>query len=281
MKPLLMILLVVGAFDRKPKVADEQRVERTFRRTAETPFSKIILDNIEGGISVEGFEGDEIRLVVRQRYEAESDEKLKEAKEEITLDIEERKDRLILSMDAPWRRKWGRWRDGWDYYGYNAEFEFELKVPKKIGLYLRTVNEGDIIVKNIDGEFDLRNVNGGIEVNGIAGSGKMHTVNGPVKTTFAAVPQGDCSFKTVNGKIELQFPDDLAADLRFKTFNGNVYTDFDVEGLSRQILRPMTRHGRKVYHKDASFGVRIGSGGPTYSFETLNGNIYILKQTSQ
>ncbi|MBI4429038.1 MAG: hypothetical protein HY562_07950 [Ignavibacteriales bacterium] len=280
MQPLFLFSLMVMVFDVRPKVFDEQRLERTFQRTAETPYRKIILDNIAGGIVVEGYEGDKIHLIVQQRYEAESDEKLLEAKEEVTLQIEERKDRLILSVHAPWREKWGRRNNGWGFYGYDAEFDFELKVPKKINLYLKTVNEGDITVKNTEGDFDLRNVNGGIEAKGITGSGRMHTVNGPVKTIFTSVPEGDCSFKTVNGKIELQFPDELAADLRFKTFNGSVYTDFDVEALSRQILPLENRRGRKVYYKDASFGVRVGVGGPTYFFETLNGNIYVLKRTS-
>ncbi|HLF20753.1 MAG TPA: hypothetical protein VI704_08170 [Bacteroidota bacterium] len=281
MKPLLLISLLVAALDVQPppKVFDKHRVQRSFRRTTETPYKKIILDNIAGGIAVEGYEGDEIRLVVEQRYEAESEEKLKEAKQEITLEIEEKKDRLILCVDAPWRDKWGHRHDGWDYYGYDAQFEFELKVPRKMDLFLKTVNEGNIAVRNIEGDFDFRNVNGGIEVKDVAGSGRMHTVNGPVNAVFTKVPKEDCTFKTVNGKIELEFPDDLRADLRFKTFNGNVYTDFDVESLSRRIMPIETRRGRKVYHKDASFGVRIGSGGSLYAFETLNGNIYILKRT--
>ena len=283
MKFLLLIPVIVASLhaQRPSNVTDKQRVERTFKRTADTPYKKVIVDNIAGDITVEGYEGDEIRLVVEQRYEAESDEKLKEAREEIILDVEEKHDRLILYVDSPWRDTWGRGHNRWDYYGFDAQFDFELKVPRKTELYLKTVNDGDIAVRGqVEGDFDFRNVNGGIEVNNISGSGKMHTVNGPVKATFAAVPQSECSFNTVNGKIELEFPPNLNADLRLKTFNGNVYTDFDVEGLSRRILPVEIRRGRKVYHKDASFGVRIGSGGSTLFFETLNGNIYILKSTS-
>ena len=206
---------------------------------------------------------------------------MKEAKQEVVLEIEEKHDRIILYVDAPWREKWGQRHRGWDYYGFEARFDFELRVPRNMQLLLKTVNNGDIIVSNIEGDFDFQNVNGSIEVSDIAGSGRMHTVNGPVTAKFTKIPENDCSFHTVNGKIELEFPDGLSADVRLKTFNGSVYTDFEVESLPRLIKSPEVRKGRKVYHKDSSFGVRIGKGGATYACETLNGNIHILKRNSQ
>jgi len=276
---LIVLLVFIRAEAQRLKVTEKQRIERTFPMSSEKRFSRIMVDNIAGDIHADGYDGNEIRLVVEQNYRAESEERLKEAKQEIVLQVEEQGERLVLYVETPWRDQWGgRSRDR-DFYGYDARFDFQLKVPTKMMLYLKTVNEGEIDVKNVEGDFDFRNVNGGIRVNGIAGSGRMHTVNGPVEATFVKSPPSDCSFETVNGRIELEFPDDLAADLRFKTFNGEVYTDFDVEGLSRQIKPAENRKGRKVYSKDTWFGVRAGKGGPTYKFETLNGSIHILKNT--
>jgi len=281
MKTLIVFLSVMqAAVGYSGKVRDKQRVERNFAITPQTPYKKIVLDNIAGNITVKGYDGNEIRLVVEEEFMAESDDKLKEARKEVVLEIEEKHDRIILFVDAPWRDKWGHHSRGWDYYGFEARFDFELQVPRSMQLLLKTVNNGDIVVNNIEGDFDFQNVNGSIEVTDIAGSGRMHTVNGPVRSRFTRVPESDCSFYTVNGKIELEFPDGLSADVRFKTFNGSVYTDFEVEGLPRLIKSPEVRKGRKVYHKDASFGVRIGKGGATYVCETLNGNIHILKRNS-
>lgn len=277
----LMIFVVALSVGTSGKVRDRQRVERKFTVTEQTPYKKIVLDNISGNISVEGYDGNEVRLIVNQEFEAESDEKLADAKREVILEVEEKRDRSILYVDAPWRDRWGRRHQGWDYYGFEATFDFEIKVPRTMQLFLKTVNHGDIHVSGVDGDFDFQNVNGSIEVRNIAGAGRMHTVNGPVKATFKKIPQTDCSFRTVNGKIELEFPQNLSADLRFKTFNGEVYTDFEVESLPRVLRAPEVRKGRKVYHKDSSFGVRIGSGGATYLCETLNGSIHILKTTSQ
>jgi DUF4097 and DUF4098 domain-containing protein YvlB len=133
-------------------------------------------------------------------------------------------------------------------------------------------------VENIQGEFEAQNVNGAIEMKEIGGSGKACTVNGGVKVLFSKSPLLDCTFKTVNGRVEVEFPSDLSADLNLKTFNGSVYTDFDVTDLPRKMEKVESHRGRKVYMRDKSFAVRVGKGGPEFTFETLNGSIHILKR---
>ena len=73
----------------------------------------------------------------------------------------------------------------------------------------------------------------------MAGSGRAHTVNGPVTVTFTANPKQPSSFKTVNGNVDVSFLDGLAADFAMKTFNGGLFTDFDAQPLAS------TRRGRR------------------------------------
>jgi DUF4097 and DUF4098 domain-containing protein YvlB len=143
---------------------------------------------------------------------------------------------------------------------------------------VKTINDGDISVKDVRGEFEAQNVNGGIDMENIVGAGKACTVNGPVMVVFAENPQKDCKFKTINGKVDVKFRDSLSADLHLRTFNGSVYTDFDVVGLPQRATRVESHGHRKVYLSDKSFSVRVGKGGPELSFDTLNGNVHILKR---
>jgi DUF4097 and DUF4098 domain-containing protein YvlB len=73
--------------------------------------------------------------------------------------------------------------------------------------------------------------------------------------------------KTVNGRIEAAFPKNLNAAMRFKTFQGEVFTDFTTTLPAGTTLR-----------RNREFTVNIGSGGPTHSFETLNGRIQIAQR---
>jgi hypothetical protein len=59
-----------------------------------------------------------------------------------------------------------------------------------------------------------------------------------------------------------------------KTFNGGLYTDFDVQPLPG-VMTPAAerRNGKFMYRANEFTRVRVGSGGPQITFETLNGNV--------
>ena len=261
------------------KVRENEEIRRSVKFAPDAQQRKLVVDNINGEITVTGYDGETIELVAQKEIEAESKEKIEEAKQEVVLEVKEEKNKVILYVDAPWRTRDGINYRGWHYYGYEVTYDFELKVPRKTSLYLKTVNHGKVIVKDMEGEFEVKNVNDGIEMSGIKGPVKAGTVNGRVKVAFAQNPESECSFRTVNGKVEVSLRDGLNADLKLKTFNGQVYTDFDVTDLPRKIATVEEQKGRrKIYRRGGFFSVRVGKGGPEFSFDTLNGNIYILKQ---
>ncbi len=259
-------------------IEDKQEIKKTLRFLGTTGPRRIVVDNIKGSIDVRGYDGDSVELIAHRTNYGESDDKIAEAKQEVTLDMREEKDRILVYVNAPWRCSEGINERGWKYYGYDVAFDFELKVPRKTDFFVKTVNDGDISVRGLEGDFEVGNVNGGVDMQDIAGSGMACTVNGPVNVVFSKNPLHDCRFKTVNGKVDVEFRDGFSADLSFETFNGSVYTDFDVQSVPRK-PRAVESHGtRKVYLNDKSFAVRIGQGGPNLSFDTLNGNIHILKR---
>ena len=241
---------------------------------------RLYLDNMEGSIDVKGYDGNEIQLIVKKEITAESRGKVQEAKEEVLLDIKEEPNKLLIYIDAPWRRSDGSMNyRGYEYYGYVVRFDFELRVPRKMDLYLKTVNEGTLRVENVEGELQVKNVNEGIEMVNVAGSAKVSTVNGPIKVSFTKNPESDCSFATVNGKVEVELQEGLSANLDLRTFNGEVYTDFEFQSMPRK--REFTerkKRGRRIYSRGDSFSAQIGDGGPWFSFNTLNGDIFIIKQ---
>jgi DUF4097 and DUF4098 domain-containing protein YvlB len=155
--------------------------------------------------------------------------------------------------------------------------DFTLQAPRDIEVRLKTVNSGDIRVRNVIGNFAVRNVNGGIEMQEIAGSGHARTVNGPVKVFFRENPTADSAFSSVNGTLELRFQQNLSADFRFKNFNGGVYSDFPVTSLPVKAVQEERRGGKIIFRADRFSGGRVGSGGPEIKLENLNGDIRILE----
>jgi len=257
----------------------KQDIRKTLTFSAPSGERKrLVVDNISGSISVEGGTGTGVELIAHETIRGESEARIEVAKQKVHLEISEEPDRILIYVDAPWRCSDGSIHSrGWDYYGYDVEYDFQLKVPAETDLSLKTVNHGGVSVKNVEGSFHIENVNGGITMVGIAGSGTFSTVNGNIKVEFAKNPQSNSSFQTINGRLDARFAEDLSADLRLKTFNGEVYTDYTVTSLPSASFTENRHERRKVYRNGNSFRVRVGGGGPELSFDTLNGDIYIVK----
>jgi DUF4097 and DUF4098 domain-containing protein YvlB len=281
MRTLVVLLTAILSLDGgagRSDTTEKEEIRKTLQFPAGGSSNQVVLDNISGSIDVVGYDGSDIQLVAHRTSYGTSADRLRESKEKITLDIREEPGKVILYVNTPWRCGDGsvsyRQRDD---YGFDADFDFELKIPSRADFFLKTVNKGAITVSNMNGEFEVSNVNGGIDMSGITGAGLVSTVNGKVGVRFRKNPDSRCGFKTVNGTIEIEVPGELSADLKLKTFNGEVYSDFDVTGLPHQASAPERIGRRTVYRGDEFFSVRAGKGGPEMLFETLNGDIRILR----
>ena len=277
MKIILCLLLLVPAAHCFQK-EDRQEINKTLK-FGKTTDRRLLIDNMAGSITVEGYDGQDVQLSAVRHTKAESDERLKESFDDVTLDIQERNNRIEVVVEVPWRKRWEGFDNwGYRYYGFEVSYDFTVKVPRDVAVFLRTVNEGNIRVTGMNEEFDVRNVNGSITLKEMKGSGRASTVNGSVDVSFDRNPAADCSFHTVNGKVRVALKDPLSADLVLKTFNGQAYTDFDFSVLPRRPGTITNRRGRTVYRSGDQYSVRVGKGGPTIAFDTLNGDIDIVKQ---
>jgi hypothetical protein len=238
----------------------------------------VIVDNVFGSIEVEGYEGDEVRMTAHKTVFAKSNKHVEEAEEEVTLDIIEQDDCIEFYVDGPFRekRRGGvRW-EGYRRQGYKVVYDFKLLIPRDCSVELKTVNEGDISVTEIEGDFDVANVNGEIKMKGLRGAGEATTVNGDVRLEFDRNPTGNCDFSTINGNVKLYFQKDLSADFYMKTMNGEAFTDFVVTSLPGRTTTSHTHKGHNVYKVNRMSGIRAGVGGPNIDIHTLNGDMFIL-----
>ncbi|MES2108682.1 MAG: DUF4097 family beta strand repeat-containing protein [Bacteroidota bacterium] len=157
-----------------------------------------------------------------------------------------------------------------------------LKVPQgDATIKLSTVNDGDIVVSNINGQLELTNTNGGIKATGISGSVVANTVNGNVVVIFKSIdPKAAMAFTTLNGNVDVTFPASLKANVKLKSDRGDIYTDFDVvaEEHKPTVTNQSTAKGKMYSLKieDWVYG-KINGGGPQLMMKNMNGNLYIRK----
>jgi hypothetical protein len=258
----------------------KEEIRRTLKFSGSAGSKQVEVDNLNGSITVTGYDGQEVQLVANKTIHARSQEKIQEAEEKVRLEITEQNNEIKLYVDGPFRCQDGSVNYRGDrYYGYSVYFDFELKVPRETGVYLKTINDGDIKVENIAGDYEIENINGGIAMIEVSGSGRAYALNDDVKILFAKNPAGDSYFGSLNGEVEVSFRPELSADMRFKTFNGEVFTDFPVTYLANATPSRERRKGKFVYKQDRSFKVRVGNGGPELEFDAFNGDIRVVKRS--
>lgn len=276
---LTTIFLIVAGFansvigDTKSEV-----IRRTLKFSGSGP-QELIIDNVFGSIEIVGYNGKDVQMIARHKIKARSERKLKRAQEDVILDITEEDNTISLYVDGPFRRHDGsiNYR-GWRHYGYEVTYDFEIKVPHKTDLYLKTINDGEIFVKDVSGNYEVDNINGGIEMEEINGPGRVYALNGEVKVTFTKNPKKDSYFGSLNGNVEVTFQSGFSADVNIKTFNGKAYSDFPFTYLPTTLPKPeRKKNGKFVYKSNRGANVRIGKGGPKIEFDGFNGNIYIYE----
>ena len=283
MKPLVLSLIFLlpalslaqrHRDQRSWTVQDDEKIDRSFSFTGGDPH-KLLVDNISGFVHVTGSSGAQVQVSVAKHIGADSSAALTEAKRDVKLDFSQQGNFVRLYVDGPFRNTNGNGVNyrGDDYYGYRVTFDYEIQVPFDTELVLKSINDGDIVVKKTTGDFTVNGLNGGIEMEEVAGSGSVRTLNGPVKVAFTRNPAKASEFHSLNGNVDIYFQPTLNADLSFHTLNGGIYTDFDV------VTRPAAGSsqnidGKFLYRVDRrSMSARTGSGGPELKFDTLNGSI--------
>ena len=277
--PMLVLTAAVAAAQRHDRdlrdwrVRDQESIKRNFDVSAGSGPAKLLVDNISGFVHVTGSSGREIQVSVEKHIGADSNEAMTEAKRDVKLDLSQQGNYVRLYVDGPFRNNGGVNYRGDDYYGYRVVFDYEIQVPTATELVLKTINYGEIIVKNTTGDYEINGLNGGIEMQQISGSGIIRTLNGPLSVSFSKNPTKNTEFRTLNGKMDVYFQPGLDADLNFHTLNGGIYTDFDVTTRPSSIT-PENVNGKFIYRSDRrQMEARTGKGGPLLTFNALNGAI--------
>ena len=259
----------------------EDRIVINKTYTIENPGQMaIIIDNIHGDVEVEASDDNKVYLSLIIEMSASSDDLLTKAKKELELGEKRTSDSLYFFTKAPFIKKsrWGNYSgyDSHEHPKYTFKYQYKLKVPKDVSLEAKTINNGDVLVKDIDGSVKACNVNGEVEIKNARQVLQASTVNGDVTINFLESPKVAVDFNTVNGDFNFELPDNFSAKVYFNSMHGDLYTSFNYQQMSPKVEKSERSGTFKIGTKT---GVEIGSGGPELSFKSINGNVYLKKKS--
>lgn len=284
----MILLLCTGMAGAQTK---SETINKEFSFEKKGPQNAILVANINGSVSVEGYAGNTVVVEVQKTITGKTSARLDLGMQEVQLGVIDRADSIILYVkgicpqfgrsDKNRHGDFGKWNYEWDNCehekGYDYKLDFKVKVPQGVNVAVSTINDGNIAVQKVSGEVHANNINGGIRLADLTTSAKAHTINGDVDIRYAENPKSDCRFYTLNGDINAYFKKGLSSEVSFKSFNGEFYTNLEkIEALPIMVEKNETGKGTK--YKVNGNRYQTGTGGAHLDFETFNGNVYLKEQ---
>ena len=229
----------------------------------------LIINHVKGSIHVQGYDGKVVIIEAKNRYnsqksnyETSSDGLKKIPLNKMKLEASEEENNVIIKTNS-----------------HSKTIDLEIKVPINFDLKLKTIDNGNISVKNVHGNLEISNVEGDIILKDIFGTVVSNTIDGNIIATFKQVYENTpMAFSTVDGKIDLKFPPKINALIKMKSDYGEVFSDFNFELLERKkkIQKDNERGLYSVTIEEWTYA-KLNNGGPEIMIKTLDGNIYIRK----
>jgi len=215
--------------------------------TSEHP--RLSLSNINGDLTIDGWDKNHIELTAVKT--ASSQERLDDMEVRFRMDD----DHLTIEVNYD--------GDDWHGTGY-AGVDFTLHVPKGTEIDEISMVNGDVDMKNIDGDVDVSSVNGTVSAEGLGGHVDLSTVNG--KVSLVAGSQVDSiKLHSVNGGVYLMLPKKIDARINAGTVHGHIRAP---DGLEIE----------ETHFTGSSMRGTLGSGGMKVDLNTVNGSIEIRRK---
>jgi hypothetical protein len=201
-----------------------------------------------GGVQIRGWDEDSIRVRVRVKGRAGTEEQARALAGRVRIVISGSR----IVAEGPEARD-GAWIA-----------EFRIHVPRRSDVSVRTLN-GPLHVEGVTGAMDLETVNGPLALIDLGGAIEAHTRNGPLSVVLGGSRWNGAGLEAMadNGPLSLTLPEDYSARLRTGTINGPVSLDHPFEA---------------EFHSGKHARVTLGSGGPPVHVMTTNGPYSIQRR---
>lgn len=304
MKPLklITIIMLIGCVltttaqrsKKEKKLKSTETIQKEYQFTGSSPDNILVVNNVYGSIDVKGYNGNTIKVEVIKTIEADTQEDLELGKKVIGIKYAKKEDAVYVYLDSPYSSfnlETGNFDYRENYYNYRRNYkhrkkrmyrfrlDFKIKVPNKSSIDIKTINKGSITVNDLQAKLLIvDNINGSIDLKNVTGKTDVSALNKDINITYTKNPTEESWYRSLNGDINIKFKDGLGASISYKTMNGSFFTNFDVEETKPLITRTEEKRKKGTKYKvDSHKHFKIGDGKVHLHFNQLNGDIILKK----
>ena len=223
---------------------------------------KILITKLDSKISIEGYDGNELIInVTNLEITPERTNGLKSL-------FDNRIDNTGIGLYYKIKNKLIEFT-GLSRHSEDAEYVF--LVPRNISVSIIRLGPNahkNIIVKNINGEIDVKTHYGDIEFYDITGPAVLYNIDGDITGTFGKLNQENpTSLTTINGFLDISLFADTKANVKMNTSLGEIFTDLDI----KYDIISQGVGGRAITGT-------LNGGGVDFFIAAINQNIYLRKK---
>lgn len=223
--------------------------------------AKLILDDFNGELPIEGYSGNEI-VVSASGGRFEAPEQAKGLKPVyaagtdntgIGLYLEKNGNRVTLRCLVPFTKR----------------SSYRLRVPENMAIEIERdcAGTGETSISNIKNEIDFKGCHR-IDLKNVSGPLVISTISGGVTVAFSELSKDkSVSLATVSGEVDVTLPAKASFNLEMGTVSGNMYSDFDLQANKDDMRRVGGGNLRS----------QVNGGGVEVKLTTISGNIYLRK----
>jgi len=228
------------------------------------------ITHFNGSISITGYDGDVVIITASLQHKTQqsdpvrSNNKMKRIyTHSIQLSATEKDNKVIVKTNSE----------------VNT-INLDIKVPQRFSVNIKSIDQGNIDVVNLNGEMEISNNDGDVKILRASGSAVINTLDGDIFVKFIEVSADvPMAFSAMDGTIDVTFPEDLKAFLKIKSDYGKIFSDFEMT-IEKRKLKTEKSDDTGIYKvslEDWTCG-RINGGEAEIRLNSVDGNIFIRKQ---
>lgn len=242
----------------KSDAQNQEKYKEEFHQTYPlTANGRVSLENINGGVKVEVWDRNEIKV------DAVKSADMQEKLQNLEIKIDSSADSIRIKVKYPSWNSYNVKDEDRKRFNNPGSVDFVLTVPRSARIDGIELINGNIDLKDLTGEVKTSSINGKVTAKNLTGDCKLSTINGVLDASFDRVDSGrSITLSSVNGRVEATFPSDVNAQIRASVVHGSLSNNF---GLN-------VRKGNYV-GKDMQ-GV-LGNGGARIQVSNVNGSITV------
>lgn len=311
MKPpsLLLAASLLAGFPFLAHAKIERVVEKSF---TVAPGGLLKIETQGGDIRVRPGSGDQVKVIAKEHFRADSEQEADEIAQQLSLQIEQSGSDVSALAKYEGKRKSSFWGMNWP----PVQVEFIVTVPSKYRARLRTsggnievgdlmgevdlrTSGGNIILSKIDGPVDVETSGGNITIDEAVRSVKAHTSGGDVHVKKVAgeahlstsggnihvdAASGSVHADTSGGDVLARFVDTIPSDCSLETSGGNVKVQvnptaafkLDASTSGGEVrVSGLTIEVQRGGNGKSSLVALSGGGGPALKLRTSGGDVRV------